>query len=501
MRKHLLESFDKVYILDLHGNAKKKESTPDGGKDENVFDIMQGVSINILVKSGSKKSNQLGQVYHYDCYGKRQIKYDFLSGNGLTEISFEKLEYSPPYYFFTPRNFDKINKYEKGIKISNLFKVNSNGVETKCDALSIHFSKNGIEKVIDDFKNENVDTLKSMYPEKSDSSGWNFKKAKDSILDDKFFYREINYRPFDLRHTIITKSSGGFIGRSRFEVMQHFSEDNIGLIVPRQTTQDYRHSFLSDRIIEGNFTASAKLFGTGSLFPLYLYPEITDQQSTETHAERVPNLDPKILSKIEKSLGLDFVPEEEEGNVCMANSGEVRGDFRTTFAPIHLLDYIYAVLHSPTYRETYKEFLKIDFPRVPYPENQEQFWQLVELGGKLRKIHLLESPKTEEYITTYPVDGDNIITRKITKTSPGFELSNSEEKTGKVWINDTQYFDKVPEIAWKFYIGGYQPAQKWLKDRKGRELKFEDLLHYQKIIVALTETDRLMKEIDKIEIV
>ena len=234
-------------------------------------------------------------------------------------------------------------------------------------------------------------------------------------------------------------------------------------------------------------------------------------------------------------MGLDFVPEVEDGNVCFANSGEVRSDFRSTFAPIHLLDYIYAVLHSPTYRETYKEFLKIDFPRVPYPKDQEQFWKLVKLGGELRQIHLLESPKTEEFITTYPIDGDNIITRKITKTSPGFELkqnplspadsSPSKEEqpsqlrqdngvtssvptrvgmyreVGKVWINDTQYFDRVPKIAWEFYIGGYQPAQKWLKDRKGRELMFEDLLHYQKIIVALTETDRLMKEIDGIEII
>ena len=177
-----------------------------------------------------------------------------------------------------------------------------------------------------------------------------------------------------------------------------------------------------------------------------------------------------------------------------------------TFAPIDLLDYIYAVLHSPTYREKYKEFLKIDFPRVPYPTNQETFWKLVKLGGEIRQIHLLESPEVSEYITQYPIDGDNIVIK------PHFVIANDSEAistnetasclavTGRVYINDTQYFDKVPEIAWNFYIGGYQPAQKWLKDRKGRELGFEDILHYQKIIVALTETDRIMKEIDKIEI-
>ena len=167
-----------------------------------------------------------------------------------------------------------------------------------------------------------------------------------------------------------------------------------------------------------------------------------------------------------------------------------------SFAPIDLLDYIYAVLHSPKYREKYKEFLKIDFPRVPYPKDRERFWQLVKLGGEIRQIHLLESPKVEEFITSYPNDGDNVITRKIVKKD--WELTDTERGIGRVWINDEQYFDEIPLIAWEFYIGGYQPAQKWLKDRKGRELSFEDILHYQKIIVALSETDRLMKEIDEV---
>ena len=164
-----------------------------------------------------------------------------------------------------------------------------------------------------------------------------------------------------------------------------------------------------------------------------------------------------------------------------------------TFAPIDILDYIYAVLHSPTYREKYKEFLKIDFPRVPYPKNKETFLKLVELGQQIREIHLLESSVVEQYITQYPMDGDNVVGK------PRF-ISTSPNEHGKVYINESQYFDNVPKVAWEFYIGGYQPAQKWLKDRKNRKLEFEDILHYQKIIVALSETDRLMKEIDKIEI-
>jgi predicted helicase len=179
---------------------------------------------------------------------------------------------------------------------------------------------------------------------------------------------------------------------------------------------------------------------------------------------------------------------------------------KLVLAPIDILDYIYAVLHSPTYREKYKEFLKIDFPRVPYPKNVNTFWHLVKLGGEIRQIHLLESEVVNNYITQYPVDGDNVVTKikfdgsNEMKDDDTIALVDPIEPTGRVYINDTQYFDAVPIEAWEFYIGGYQPAQKWLKDRKGRALEFEDILHYQKIIVALYETNRLMKEIDKIEI-
>ena len=161
------------------------------------------------------------------------------------------------------------------------------------------------------------------------------------------------------------------------------------------------------------------------------------------------------------------------------------------------MDYIYAVLHSPTYREKYKEFLKIDFPRVPYPKDQNTFLQLVKLGAELRQIHLLEGSIVEQYITAYPQDGNNTITCRIRQKD--FEITDDKKGFGRVWVNDEQYFDKVPVIAWEFYIGGYQPAQKWLKDRHGRTLSYEDIMHYQKIIVALTETNRIMKEIDKIK--
>jgi predicted helicase len=323
--------------------------------------------------------------------------------------------------------------------------------------------------VIEDFTHDDTRTLKLKYKDKEDSSGWNFESAKNSILTDLFYREQIQYRPFDYRFTVITKNSGGFIGRSRFDVMKHFLKPNVGLIIPRQTSQDYQHSFITNKIIDGNITASAKLFGTGCVFPLYLYPDENGQQSIDKLDIRTPNINLKLITEIALSLNLKFTNEKEQS--------------KSTFAPIDILDYIYAVLHSPTYREKYNEFLKIDFPRVPYPTDAKKFWQLVKLGAELRQLHLLESDS--KYITKYPIDGDNIVTK-------------IKYDSNKVYINDAQYFDGVPSPVWEFFIGGYQPAQKWLKDRKERELNFDDILHYQKIIVALSETIHLMTEVDKV---
>jgi predicted helicase len=208
----------------------------------------------------------------------------------------------------------------------------------------------------------------------------------------------------------------------------------------------------------------------------------------------------EMVSQIATGLGLTFSPLTPEGGITRVATTPPLG--AGGLLPIDILDYIYAVLHSPTYRDKYKEFLKIDFPRVPFPKDKETFWQLVQLGGELRQIHLLESSIVEKYITGYPEDGDNIVGKIF--------FEKTTDTTGKVYINyektppsgagGLQYFSNVPEVAWNFYIGGYQPAQKWLKDRKDRELSYEDILHYQKIIVALTETDRIMREIDLIKL-
>jgi predicted helicase len=204
----------------------------------------------------------------------------------------------------------------------------------------------------------------------------------------------------------------------------------------------------------------------------------------EGKVERLPNLNPDIVKRIEKKIKIPFTKEKELTD--------------KSFSPIDVLDYFYGVLHSPSYRETFNEFLKIDFPKVPYPKNLETFWEFVNLGKEIRQVHLFDSPVLEDFITSYPKDGSNQITNKIEKKD--WELFDKENEIGRIWINEEQYFENIPLIAWEIYIGGAQPAQKWLKDRRGRTLQFDDILHYQKIIVALSETNRIMKEINEIEI-
>lgn len=471
MRESLLKSFDKIYILDLHGNAKKKEKAPDGSKDENVFDIMQGVSINLFVKTGKKKT---GKILHSDLFGTRETKYRYLERATINDVNWRQLEIEQKNFFFIQQNLLLQADYDDSFGLAQLFKNYSSGIKTAKDDVTIQIDSAKIHEVIENFLKHDVEVLAQLFKTKQ-NSGWSVSKAKSDIGEKKGNYHKILYRPFDYRYTYFTGKAGGFMERPRTETMNHFTQiSNLGLVTVRQqSTFDFQHIFLTDSIMESG-AISLQTKEWGFIFPLYIRhtnseePNLLQNERLDSNS-RTPNLDGDIISRIAKKLSLIFTSEKEttEG----------------TFAPIDILDYIYAVLHSPKYRSKYKEFLKIDFPRVPYPTDVEKFWKMVSLGGELRQIHLLESPAVSQYITRYPIEGDN-------------EVEKIVYQDQKVYINKTQYFEGVPQIAWEFYIGGYQPAQKWLKDRKGRILNFEDIFHYQKIIVALTETDRLMKVID-----
>lgn len=437
MRKHLMETFDEIYIMDLHGNSKKKETAPDGGKDENVFDIMQGVSINIFVKTGESK--KLADVYHAELFGKRDVKYEQLNNFNFEKTNWKKIENSTPYYFFVPKDFSAQTDYDKNFSIKNLFDINSAGIKTKVDNIAVDFDKTSLNIRIEDIVNNkySLNDIISKF-NLNPKTTWEYNNVLKVIYDNKCL-AIYDYRPFDYRYIYYDKN---FLSRSRSRVMDNFfNKNNVGI----ETSRIGNYIFVSKNISDEHFISDNSF-----KFPLYIY----HKDDTKT-----PNLNREIWEKINSVVG-ETKPE-------------------------NILDYIYAVLHSPGYREKYKEFLKIDFPRVPYPKNKEIFWKLVEKGKELRELHLMESLMLQKPITTFPEGGSNIV-NKI------------KYEGGKVYVNEKQYFGDVPEVAWNFYIGGYQPVQKWLKDRKNRNLSSDDIEHYQKIIVVLNETDKIMKEIDNV---
>ena len=479
MRWSLLQSFDEIYILDLHGNSKKKETAPDGSADENVFDIMQGVSINLFVKTGAKKAGALAKVFHFDLYGKRAGKYEFLNAHNLKQVKFKKLKMLAPQYYFVAKDYKLNGHYERGFSVTELFSVNSVGIVTARDGFTIYHSREALENSIAAFRNMSDEDAREKYALGKDVRDWKINLARRDLEVNVFNTDndspvQICYRPFDTRFTYYTGKSKGFHCMPRGEVMRHFiAKDNVGLITIRRSRsgKPWGEVFVTNLMASGSTAISA--LDINYVFPLYIYPEPIPN-TLEDRALRDPNLNMGIVNAIADNIGLRFVIEKQNDD--------------KTFAPIDLLDYIYAVLHSPAYRAKYIEFLKIDFPRVPYPTDKNQFRKLAKLGGQLRALHLMQSD--QPLITAYNQKGDNIV-GKIK-----WETTDPVKQLGKVHINAQQCFDKVPATAWNFYIGGYQPAQKWLKDRKGIALTADDIRHWQKIIVALNQTAKLMAEID-----
>ena len=459
MRSELMRVFDKIYILDLHGNARKKETAPDGSKDENVFDIMQGVSINIFVKKKAK-SNAPAEIYHYDLYGTRNNKYDYLQANSLNTVNWTTLQPQAPSFFFVPKDFAIQQEYEKGFKVDELMTIGSTGIETRRDAITIQYTEQELLKVLNDFKILTEENIRIKYNAK-DTRDWKIALAKDDVIKNTSIITKISYRPFDERYTLYTGKTRGFIGYPFDKVMRHLliKNENLALCTCRQQTSfDFQHVLVSSSITERCFV-SLQTGEVTSVFPLYLYPE---DGSFDT--ERRPNLDATIWAQINAAIGKPTSPED-------------------------IFDYIYGVLHSPSYRTKYKEFLKVDFPRIPYPASAEEFEHFRVHGNRLRELHLMHD--VPESPVTFPYPG----TMQVEQIS----VEKGEQKDGgrlNIYINDTQCFEGVPTAAFEMYIGGYQPAQKWLKDRKGRTLTFDDIEHYRRIIAILLETDKIMKQID-----
>lgn len=436
LRWNLLQTYNKIYILNLHGNSNKKEKCPDGSKDENVFDIQQGVCIMIMIKSVEKHSKECC-ISYFDLFGLRENKYHFLQNSRITDVNFKRIIALEPFYFLSPIDYSIKNIYDSFFSINDLFIMHSVGIVTANDTVLISNTK---EKL-----------LKSVFTALSEQ--------EESLC------QLIAYRPFDKRYIYYNIK---YIERCRDNItMQFINHNNYGLITARSNkSDDCSHFYISDCMSEAK---CGERTTQSAIFPLYTYSyDFTVNRNVRTH-----NLDEHIVNQISKSLCLTYDPNDT-------------GSKTDSFAPIDLLDYIYAIFYSTKYRKKYKDFLKMDFPRVPYPMDRENFWQLVGIGSKLRECHLM---LTKFDLSAYSFIGDG--TSSV--DSPKF-------KNDRVYINKTQYFDNVPQAQWEQYIGGYQPLQKWLKDRKKTTLSSEDIKHYKKIIAALKCTEELMTEIDKIVI-
>ncbi|MBI5696375.1 MAG: N-6 DNA methylase [Nitrospirae bacterium] len=477
MRQSLMETFDEIYILDLHGNSKKKEKAPDGGPDENVFDIQQGVAIGIFVKrsSGAKKP---AVVRHAELFGVREGKYKWLLEGDVSLTPWVELSPKTPMYLFVPREEGLLAEYELGWEITEVFPENGVGMTTARDSFVTDFDKSELLKRIKAFRDSKLgdDELHQQF-DINKKEGWSIRKAWNLLqaVDNKEAERlavPVLYRPFDERHIFWHDA---VVWRTVKKVMRHMlAGDNLGLLTTKQTKENW------DALATNKIAAHKSLaaYDINSLFPLYLYPTndlMGQTERTSAPGGRRPNLAPAFTADISAKLNMKFIPDG-------------KGDRKKTFGPEDVFAYMYAVFHAPEYRKRYAEFLKTDFPRLPLTSDPELFRALCEIGDRLTALHLMEDTGPE--IATYPVAGGNTV-EDVRYTEP------KDSEKGRVYINKTQYFEGVPPEVWEFHVGGYQVCQKWLKDRKGRALTYGDLGHYMRVVSALSGTIGLMKEADE----
>lgn len=461
MRKHLSTTFDKIFICNLHGDVRKKERYASRTRDENVFDIPQGVAIGIFIKNDLNTESESCNIYYYDLFGSRASKYEFLLNESLDSIKWIEFQPFEPLWQFIPP-IETSEDYFNFTSISDIFTKHSSGVQTKCDELSVHFKKHTLLEVIQDFLSFPVEKLKIKY-RKEETSGWNYSQAKDDLLTNNRIIYKLLYRPFDMRVSVYTGKTSGFIGRPRRNIMQHMIDhDNIGLIFNRRVGNiEFTHIGVSNTpICHGTFYLGN--VGQDYFAPLYLY----DSDNT-----RKPNINKTFILSIVKRTGLAYLKEKRKQ--------------RCFFSPIDILDYLIAILSCPTYRQKYNEYLKDDFPRVQLPNSKISFVKMIEKGTRLRKLLLLEAEDIDPFTVGFSVQGTNRIDRV-------------KYDTKKVWINDSQFFGDVSNRVWEFEIGGYRPAELWLKVRKSQVLDFTEIIHYQKIVASIELILETKIEIDEI---
>ena len=475
MRYNLLKTFDKLYILNLHGNAKKKETAPDGSKDENVFDIQQGVAITFFVKTSQKNSQSLGEVYYADLYGLRTEKYEFLNSHSVGDIKYQKANPTlENMYRFDIQDETLRLEWEKHRAINEVFKVNNVGLVSARDSLCVQISPEKVLRVTQEFINVSEEVAREKFNLGKDAQDWKVTTAQRDIRNHANSDGSINaehikrlaYRPLDNRYTYYTRTSKGFLCRPRDGIMRHlYAGSNLAIITSRQGGEaeksGWSTAYVTDTLVDFNIFRR----GGGNIFPMY---QIADDGT------KFENITDEFFGELEKATGLKHHALDDASDVA-----------DTEFTTLDIMDYIYAILYAPSYRTKYKALLDSEFPRIPLPKNKTQFKALVDLGRQLRELHLSKQEGSFDSDVTYPETGDNVV-------------SQYKFKDDCVYINKSQYFGNIPKEAWEFFIGGYQPLEKWLKDRKGQVLSFDEITHYQYMVYAISKTIDLMSQIDQI---
>ncbi len=467
MRQSLLDSFNVIYVLNLHGSNRRTEAVPTAERDENVFDIIQGVCILLCVKERDNPTT--ANVYYADMWGSREEKYRKLSENDVQSTMWCDLQPTSPYYLFVPQATDYSAEYESGWKITDIFQTSSIGIVTARDKLTIHRTAEEIRETVNDFVSLSVDEARERYRLPRDTRDWKIHLAQADLRNNPDAERHItpiNYRPLDTRWTYYTGHSRGFHCMPRPKNMPHLLKENLALCVCRiVTSPKWQHALVTDKITENSYVSN-KASESGHVFPLYLYP---DSEGLALETERKLNFKPDFLTALSESLGLpQAAPLKLPEGV----------------SPEEILGYIYAVLYSPTYRDRYYEFLRYDFPRIPLPQGIDHFRKLAALGQSLISWHLLKDVQIPRR-HRFEGEGDGVV-------------SKFEYEDGKVWISGTQHFTDVPVAVWKYEIGAYQVCEKWLKDRKEKRLSHAEMRQYRGILVAIAETLRVMGEIDEV---
>jgi len=457
MRQSLLNTFEQIYVLDLHGSTMKKETCPDGSEDENVFDIRQGVAIGLFVK----KAGLERKIRHAELWGLRELKYDWLEKNDISTTKWTEIRPRSPFYLFVPRDEALLDSYQQYPKITDVFPVNVMGIQTHRDDFVIDLDKEALKRRIRMFRDKNLpNEILSQAFGLVDRGGWKLSERRKVVMDDGSWQekiRQILYRPFDVRWIYYHNA---VVDRPRHEVMGHMlPEDNIAMLISRRASQSWQHCLVTDTLAV-DIAVSTASREANQFFPLYLFPEgLLRHQNKQ---DKKANLHPNLLDSLRKTYGRQPSPED-------------------TFY------YIYAILYAGTYRKKYAEFLKTDFPRVPFTKDRELFKTLAVLGEKLVDLHLLKSSELNKPACRFQGNGDNRV-----------EKQSYSPKEKQVYINKTQYFEGVQPDVWKYQIGGYQVLDKWLKDRKKRILNLDDIKHYCRVVTALAKTIEVQSEIDKL---